>query len=115
MIVAAASTGSPALFWAGAVIGGGGFGVAFLGGLRALSAVVPPHHRAQVMSAFYIVAYSAISLPAILAGVLVTPLGLDADLRALRQRDRRARPGRRLRGLAHAPAPVASRLAIEIA
>ncbi len=30
------------------------------------------------MSAFYIVAYSAISLPAILAGVLVTPLGLDA-------------------------------------
>jgi predicted MFS family arabinose efflux permease len=60
------------------VIGGGGFGVAFLGGLRALSAVVPPHHRAQVMSAFYIVAYSAISLPAILAGVLVTPLGLDA-------------------------------------
>jgi MFS family permease len=78
MIVAAASIGSPALFWTGTVIGGGGFGVAFLGGLRALSAVVPPHHRAQVMSAFYIVAYSAISLPAILAGVLVTPLGLDA-------------------------------------
>jgi MFS family permease len=78
LIVLAASTGSPALFWTGAVIGGGGFGVAFLGGLRALSAVVPPHHRAEVMSAFYIVAYSAISLPAILAGVLVTPLGLDA-------------------------------------
>jgi MFS family permease len=78
MIVAAASMDSAALFWAGAVIGGGGFGVAFLGGLRALSAVVPPHHRAQVMSAFYIVAYSSISLPAILAGVLVTPLGLDA-------------------------------------
>jgi hypothetical protein len=30
------------------------------------------------MSAFYVVAYLAISLPAILAGVLVTPLGLES-------------------------------------
>jgi hypothetical protein len=29
-----------------------------------------------VMSAFYIVAYASLSLPAILAGLLVTPLGL---------------------------------------
>jgi hypothetical protein len=29
------------------------------------------------MSAFYVVAYGALSLPAILAGLLVTPLGLD--------------------------------------
>jgi hypothetical protein len=29
------------------------------------------------MSAFYVVAYGSLSLPAILAGVLVTPLGLD--------------------------------------
>ncbi|HEX3732143.1 MAG TPA: hypothetical protein VHU91_04365 [Mycobacteriales bacterium] len=28
------------------------------------------------MSAFYIVAYAALSLPVILAGVLITPLGL---------------------------------------
>jgi hypothetical protein len=28
------------------------------------------------MSAFYVVAYASLSLPAILAGVLVTPLGL---------------------------------------
>ena len=34
----AASTESTALFWLGAIIGGAGFGVAFLGGLRALSA-----------------------------------------------------------------------------
>ena len=58
-----------ALFWAGAIVGGGGFGVAFLGALRALSAVIPPEHRGAVMSAFYIVAYAAISVPAILAGV----------------------------------------------
>jgi hypothetical protein len=30
------------------------------------------------MSAFYIVGYLSISLPAVLAGVLVTPLGLEA-------------------------------------
>jgi MFS family permease len=77
MIVAAAATDSAALFVAGSLIGGAGFGVAFLGALRALSAVIPPEHRAAVMSAFYIVAYGALSLPAILAGVLVTPLGLE--------------------------------------
>jgi hypothetical protein len=30
-----------------------------------------------VMSAFYVVAYGSLSLPAILAGLLVTPLGLE--------------------------------------
>jgi MFS family permease len=77
-MVLAASTETTALYWIGTVIGGGGFGVAFLGGLRALSAAIPPQHRAEVMSAFYVVAYMAISLPAILAGVLVTPLGLES-------------------------------------
>jgi MFS family permease len=77
MIVAATSAGSASLFLAGSVVGGAGFGVAFLGGLRALSAVIPPEHRGAVMSAFYVVAYAALSVPAILAGVLVTPLGLQ--------------------------------------
>jgi predicted MFS family arabinose efflux permease len=76
MIVVAAGTDSAALYWTGSVIGGAGFGVDFLSGLRALSAAIPPEHRAQVMSAFYVVAYAALSLPAVLAGVLVTPLGL---------------------------------------
>jgi MFS family permease len=78
LIVLAASEESSALFLLGAVIGGGGFGVAFLGGLRVLSAAIPHTHRAQVMSAFYIVAYGAISVPAVLAGVAVTPLGLQS-------------------------------------
>ncbi len=77
LIVLAVAVGSGALYIAGALVGGAGFGVAFLGALRALSAVIPHEHRAAVMSAFYVVAYSALSLPAILAGVLVTPLGLD--------------------------------------
>jgi MFS family permease len=76
LIVLSASAESSVLYLLGAVVGGAGFGVAFLGGLRVLSAAIPPAHRAQVMSAFYIVAYGAISLPAVLAGIAVTPLGL---------------------------------------
>jgi MFS family permease len=78
LIVLATSTDSAAVLLTGAVIGGAGFGVAFLGALRALSAAIPPDHRAAVMSAFYIVAYASLSLPAVLAGVLVTPLGLES-------------------------------------
>jgi MFS family permease len=77
LIVLAAATESSAVYIAGAVIGGAGFGVAFLGALRALSAAIPPAHRAEVMSAFYVVAYASLSLPAILAGIVVTPLGLE--------------------------------------
>jgi predicted MFS family arabinose efflux permease len=78
LIVLSAATDSSGVYLAGAIIGGGGFGVAFLGGLRVLSAAIPPAHRAEVMSAFYVVAYASLSLPAIAAGVLVTPLGLEA-------------------------------------
>jgi predicted MFS family arabinose efflux permease len=77
VIVAAVAAGSDALFLAGVVLAGAGFGVAFLGALRALSSAIPEAHRAEVMSAFYVVAYLSISVPAIAAGVAVTPLGLD--------------------------------------
>jgi MFS family permease len=76
LIVLAASLDSATLLVIGSVVGGAGFGVAFLGGLRALSVAIPADHRAAVMSAFYVVAYTSLSVPAILAGVAVTPLGL---------------------------------------
>jgi predicted MFS family arabinose efflux permease len=77
LIVLAAAEESGALLIAGSVVGGGGFGVAFLGSLRALSAAIPNEQRAQVMSAFYVVAYASLSLPAVLAGLVVRPLGLQ--------------------------------------
>ncbi|HWC85265.1 MAG TPA: MFS transporter [Solirubrobacteraceae bacterium] len=77
-VVIAVSTGSAWLYLAGTIVAGSGFGVAFLGALRALSAAIPPEHRGEVMSAFYVVAYASLSLPAILAGVLDTPVGLRA-------------------------------------
>jgi MFS family permease len=76
LIVIAAAEGSSALFLTGAAIGGAGFGLAFLGGLRALSAVIPAEHRAAVLSAFYIVAYASLSIPAIAGGLVVDSLGL---------------------------------------
>jgi MFS family permease len=78
LIVVAASVDSSALYLAGAIIGGAGFGVAFLGALRVLSAAIPPESRAEVMSAFYVVAYLSLSVPAIIAGVVVTSLGLES-------------------------------------
>ncbi len=78
LIVAAAASGSAATYLLGAVVGGLGFGVAYLGGLRALVAVIPAEQRAAVMSAFYIVAYSSLSVPAVIAGLVVTHLGLDS-------------------------------------
>ena len=78
MIVAAAATGSGALYLAGSLVAGIGFGAAFLGGLRALVAQIPPQHRAAVLSAFYVVAYGSLSIPAILAGVVVSYISLES-------------------------------------
>jgi predicted MFS family arabinose efflux permease len=77
LIVAAAATGSATAYLVGSVIAGAGFGVAFLGGLRQLVTVIPDQRRAAVMSAFYIVAYTSLSVPAVIAGIVVTHLGLD--------------------------------------
>jgi hypothetical protein len=68
---------SGTIYLIGCSVVGFGFGIAFLGGLRHLLAVIPPQHRASVMSAFYVVGYSALSIPAVIAGLLVTDLGLQ--------------------------------------
>jgi len=78
VIVLASADDSAALLMAGSLIGGAGFGVAFLGSLRQLAGAIPNEHRAAVMSAFYVVAYSSLSLPAVAAGILVTLLGLQS-------------------------------------
>ena len=77
LIVLAAAAESSAALLAGSVVAGAGFGLAFLGSLRALSAAIPPDHRAGVMSAFFVAAYAALSVPAVLAGLAVNPLGLE--------------------------------------
>src|SRR5215472_8416331 len=72
LIVVAAARDSSAAYLAGSILAGAGFGAAFLGGLRALTAAIPHHHRAAVMSAFYVATTAlSLSLPAVLAGLVV--------------------------------------------
>lgn len=70
--------GAASLFFLGTALAGVGFGLGFLGSLRTLLPVAQPHERAGLMAAFYILSYLAFSLPAILAGVLTSALGLTA-------------------------------------
>src|SRR5207253_6525982 len=76
LIVFAAARDSSAAYLAGSILAGAGFGAAFLGGLRALAAAIPYEQRAAVMSAFYVAAYTSLSLPAVLAGIVVTHVAL---------------------------------------
>ncbi|MEU1958037.1 MFS transporter [Nocardia sp. NPDC019304] len=57
---------------------GATFGLGFGGSLRHLSEVVPQHKRGETMSAYYLLAYSAMALPTILAGWAATTWGLSA-------------------------------------
>jgi MFS family permease len=83
LIALSAAEDSAAALIVGSVVGGAGFGLAFLGSLRALSAQIPPAHRAGVMSAFFLAAYAALSVPAVLAGFAAGPLGLESTFEIL--------------------------------
>jgi MFS family permease len=76
MIVAALSARSDLLFLAGAAVCGIGFGPGFGGIFRLLTDLAPVERRAEVVSAILTVSYLAFSLPAIIAGVAVTQVGL---------------------------------------
>lgn len=74
-IVALAAT-SLVVFVVAAVVAGAGFGSAFLGALRSLTQLAEPHERAALLSAVYVVSYLAFSIPAFVAGLLITHVGL---------------------------------------
>jgi MFS family permease len=67
-----------ALFVVASIIAGSGFGSAFLGALRSVSQLAEPHERAALLSAIFVVSYLAFSIPALIAGVLTTHVGLQA-------------------------------------
>ncbi len=72
---------SAVLFLVGTALAGVGFGLAFLGGFRILSALAPPAERARMVATIYVVCYLSFSLPAVAAGVAVTHSSLhDASL-----------------------------------
>ncbi|MGH3412934.1 MAG: MFS transporter [Marmoricola sp.] len=62
----------PVLVVLAAVLLGLAFGLAFGGSLRHLGSVVPSGRRGEVMSAYYLLAYSAMAVPTIVAGWAAT-------------------------------------------
>jgi MFS family permease len=81
LTAASLSSGSAALFVGGGALVGIGFGFAFLGALRSLTHAVPERHRAEVMAAFYLVAYGSNALPALAAGFAIADLHLYPTFR----------------------------------
>ena len=76
LLVLAVASSSLAIFIVAAVIAGLGFGPAYLGAFRTVSQLAAPHERAALISAIYVVSYLAFSIPALLAGVVITDEGL---------------------------------------
>jgi predicted MFS family arabinose efflux permease len=73
--------GSPTLFIVTTAITGVGFGLAWFGVLRSLVLRASPTGRGALLAAVFIVAYTSFALPAVVAGYLVTRIGLhDAAL-----------------------------------
>jgi MFS family permease len=68
----AIAAGSTALFLIGSVIAGTGFGLAFLGNIRAVSQVAAPAQRAGTLAVLYIVSYTMFAIPIVIAGVAET-------------------------------------------
>lgn len=75
MAVAAYTQPLP-LVAAGGIVGGFGFGASFSGALRTIGPLAKPAERAGLFAGVYVVAYLAFGVPAIVAGFLVSPIGL---------------------------------------
>jgi MFS family permease len=74
----ALAAGSLVLLLVAAGVTGLGQGVSFRAALAALNTAAPVEHRAQVASTFFVVAYVAISIPVVGAGLVAQTVGLRA-------------------------------------
>jgi MFS family permease len=72
------ATHSWPLVLAAAAVLGASFGLGFGGSLRHLSHVVPSDRRGETMSAFYLIAYTAMAVPTIIAGWAATQWPLSS-------------------------------------
>lgn len=76
LVLLALGLRSAPVFLAATAVLGAGWGAAFLGSFRALSALAEPAHRGELTAAVYVFAYLAMSVPAVLAGLLTNVHGL---------------------------------------
>ncbi|MFD6228248.1 MFS transporter [Streptomyces sp. NPDC060232] len=76
LVLLALALGSATVFLVATAVLGSGWGAAFLGAFRALSGLAEPAHRGELTAAVYVFAYLAMSVPAVLAGMLTNIHGL---------------------------------------
>jgi MFS family permease len=76
VIEAGVAAGMLSLLWVGGIIGGVGFGASFSGAIRTIAPLAQPHQRAGLFASVYLVAYLSFGVPAIVAGLLIAPVGL---------------------------------------
>ena len=76
LLLASLATRSLALFFVGTAVAGLGFGGAFSALVQTPAPMAQSHERGELFAAIFVVSYLAFSLPAMLAGFLVAPLGL---------------------------------------
>jgi MFS family permease len=74
--ITAVAAGALSLLFFAAVVTGFGFGSAFLGAIAMITRGVAPGHRAGLLAATFVVGYLAFSVPAIVAGLAVSSVGL---------------------------------------
>lgn len=75
--LAALGAGSEALFFAGTLVSGIGFGAGFQGGIRSVVPLAEPHERAALLSLLFVISYLGMGVPAVAAGFGATDgLGL---------------------------------------
>lgn len=74
---AAVETASSVTLLFGTAIAGFGFGPAFTGAYRAVTAQAPTADRAGLITAIYIVSYLATGIPAVVGGIATSHFGLD--------------------------------------
>jgi len=78
LMLLALTLGSLPVYVAAVIVTGTGFGTAFMGTIGSLVPLVEPHERAELFAALYIVSYLSFGIPTIVAGALVSTVGLHA-------------------------------------
>jgi MFS family permease len=76
-VILALLTDSRALFVSGAIVGGLGQGLAYLGGQSLVEKVAPPAQRGEIFSLYMIVLYVSGSSVAITFGIIARQIGLE--------------------------------------
>ena len=74
----AIATRTSAAFLARTTVAGAGFGLAFQGAFRMMTALATPAQRAGLVTAVFAAGYLAFSVPALIAGVATTKYGLHS-------------------------------------